>query len=54
MAKKQTRTPEERSADPTVVELLQYACDIECNTTFDRADDMAPCPIGRESKCCKN
>jgi carbon-monoxide dehydrogenase catalytic subunit len=23
-------------------------------TTFDRADDMSPCPIGAESKCCKN
>ncbi|MBN1582323.1 MAG: anaerobic carbon-monoxide dehydrogenase catalytic subunit [Anaerolineae bacterium] len=54
MAKKSVRTPEERSADPAVVELLQYACDIECNTTFDRADDMSPCPIGQESKCCKN
>jgi len=54
MAKKPVRTPEERSSDPAVAELLQYACDLDCMTTFDRADDMPPCPIGRESKCCKN
>jgi carbon-monoxide dehydrogenase catalytic subunit len=54
MAKKQYRTPEERSADPSVVELLQHACEMECETCFDRADDMSPCPIGQESKCCKN
>ena len=54
MAKRKVRTPEERSADPAVTDLLQYGCDMECSTTFDRADAMAPCPIGRESKCCKN
>jgi carbon-monoxide dehydrogenase catalytic subunit len=54
MAKKRIRTPEERSADPAVVDLLRYACEIECATTFDRADDMSPCPIGQESQCCKN
>jgi carbon-monoxide dehydrogenase catalytic subunit len=54
MAKKGVRTPEERSADPATADLLRYACDIECETTFDRADNMSPCPIGQESKCCKN
>ncbi|MBN1639670.1 MAG: anaerobic carbon-monoxide dehydrogenase catalytic subunit [Anaerolineae bacterium] len=54
MAKRSVRTPEERSADPSVVEMLHHACDIECATCFDRADDMAPCPIGQEAKCCKN
>jgi carbon-monoxide dehydrogenase catalytic subunit len=54
MAKKRVRTPEERSADPCAASMLQYACDIECVTAFDRADDMQPCPIGRDSKCCKN
>lgn len=54
MAKKGVRTPEERSADPATADLLRYACDIECATTFDRADSMSPCPIGQESKCCKN
>lgn len=54
MAKKQYRTSEERSADPSVVELLEHACEMECTTCFDRADDMSPCPIGQEAKCCKN
>jgi carbon-monoxide dehydrogenase catalytic subunit len=54
MAKRQVRTPEERSSDPAVASLLQHACNLECMTTFDRADDMTPCPIGQESKCCKN
>jgi carbon-monoxide dehydrogenase catalytic subunit len=34
--------------------MLQHACDMDCMTTFDRADGMSPCPIGQESKCCKN
>ena len=54
MAKRKMRTPEERSADPSIIDLLQHACDMECATSFDRADQMAPCPIGKESKCCKN
>jgi len=54
MAKRKVRTPEERSADPKTAELLSYACEMDCVTTFDRADAMAPCPIGQESKCCKN
>ena len=54
MAKKKVRTPQERSADPSTVELLQHACELDCMTTFDRADDMAPCPIGQKSQCCKN
>jgi carbon-monoxide dehydrogenase catalytic subunit len=54
MAKKRVRTPEERSADPASADVLRYACEMDCMTTFDRADDMSPCPIGEESKCCKN
>ena len=54
MAKKKVRTAQERSADPSIVEMLEHACELECMTTFDRADDMSPCPIGQESKCCKN
>jgi carbon-monoxide dehydrogenase catalytic subunit len=27
---------------------------MDCATAFNRADDMQPCPIGRDSKCCKN
>jgi len=54
MAKREVRTPQERSADPSTAELLQHACELDCMTTWDRADDMAPCPIGQESKCCKH
>jgi carbon-monoxide dehydrogenase catalytic subunit len=54
MAKRQARTPQERSADPAVAALLEHACELDCLTTFDRADNMSPCPIGQESKCCKN
>ncbi len=54
MAKKRMRTPDERSADPGTVDMLRYACELECETCFDRSDSMAPCPIGRDAKCCKN
>ncbi|NLS79891.1 MAG: anaerobic carbon-monoxide dehydrogenase catalytic subunit [Chloroflexi bacterium] len=51
---KKARTPEERSADQGSVDVLQYACDLNCSTTFDRADDMLPCPIGEKGQCCKH
>ena len=54
MANKRQRTPEEQTADPSMVSVLQRACDMDCGTAFSRADDMVPCPIGRDSKCCKN
>ena len=54
MAKKRQRTPEEQTSDLSMVEVLQKACDMDCATAFNRADDMQPCPIGRDSKCCKN
>jgi carbon-monoxide dehydrogenase catalytic subunit len=54
MAKKGQRTPEEQTSDPSMLGILQLACDMDCATAFNRADDMAPCPIGRDSKCCKN
>lgn len=52
MAKK-IRTPEEASRDPASISLLQYACDQGYETSFQRADEMAACPIGREGLCCK-
>jgi carbon-monoxide dehydrogenase catalytic subunit len=54
MAKKRQRTPEEQTSDLSMVSVLQRACDMDCATAFNRADDMQPCPIGRDSKCCKN
>lgn len=54
MAKKKVRSPEERSVDPGTIAMLQYACELECETSFDRADAMSPCPIGEKGQCCKN
>ncbi|MDF1514802.1 MAG: anaerobic carbon-monoxide dehydrogenase catalytic subunit [Anaerolineae bacterium] len=54
MAKKRQRTPAEQTSDPSIISVLQRSCDMDCGTAFSRADDMQPCPIGRDSKCCKN
>ncbi len=54
MAKKKVRSPEERSVDPATIAMLHYACELECETSFDRADAMSPCPIGEKGQCCKN
>jgi carbon-monoxide dehydrogenase catalytic subunit len=53
MAKKRTRAPEEASRDRATIELLQMAYEGEYNTSFFRADTMAPCPIGSDGLCCK-
>ncbi|MGD8632997.1 MAG: anaerobic carbon-monoxide dehydrogenase catalytic subunit [Anaerolineales bacterium] len=52
MAKK-IRTPEQASRDPATISLLELACDSEYETSFSRADSMAPCPIGSDGLCCK-
>ncbi|MGD8848839.1 MAG: hypothetical protein PVF18_03905, partial [Anaerolineales bacterium] len=52
MAKK-IRTPEEASRDPATISLLEFACDSDYETSFMRADSMAPCPIGSDGLCCK-
>jgi carbon-monoxide dehydrogenase catalytic subunit len=52
MARK-IRTPEEASRDKASITLLQLACDNEYETSFSRADAMAPCPIGADGYCCK-
>jgi carbon-monoxide dehydrogenase catalytic subunit len=53
MAKKRTRAPEEASHDQATIELLEMAYEGEYNTSFFRADTMAPCPIGSDGLCCK-
>jgi len=53
MAKKRVRTPEEASKDQATITMLQLACDNEYETSFSRADAMAPCPIGSDGYCCK-
>ena len=51
---KKMRAPNERISDPASVQVLERACELECMTSFDRADEMSPCPIGVKSLCCKN
>jgi len=53
MAKKR-RTPEEASRDPSAIRLLEWACEIEVETAFERADDLVPCNIGGSGLCCRN
>ena len=53
MAKKRVRTPEEASRDPVSITLLTLANESEIETSFSRADSMAPCPIGSDGMCCK-
>jgi carbon-monoxide dehydrogenase catalytic subunit len=50
---KRGRTPEERTVDPTEIEILSWVDDAEFSTAFSRADEMKPCPIGSEGMCCK-
>ncbi len=49
MAEKQAK-----SVDPVTIELLEKAAKDGCNTVFDRAEKMQPCPIGSVGSCCKN
>jgi carbon-monoxide dehydrogenase catalytic subunit len=51
--KKKGRTPEEKSIDPAAQEMLVWADELGLETAFDRADQMAPCPIGSNGMCCK-
>jgi carbon-monoxide dehydrogenase catalytic subunit len=53
MAKKSIRTPEEASHDQASITMLRLACDNEFETSFSRADALAPCPIGSDGYCCK-
>jgi len=53
MARKRVRTPEEASHDPASITMLQLAYDNGYDTSFSRADAMAPCPIGSDGYCCK-
>ena len=51
--KKKGRSPEEKSIDPAAQEMLIWADELGLETAFDRADQMAPCPIGANGTCCK-
>jgi carbon-monoxide dehydrogenase catalytic subunit len=45
---------EKKSIDPATIKMLKKAKADGCETIFDRADTMKPCPIGAEGSCCKN
>jgi carbon-monoxide dehydrogenase catalytic subunit len=54
MAKKRELSPEKASRDPSAVELLQLACEIEAETAFARAETIRACNTGGAGLCCKN
>ena len=45
---------EKKSIDPATIHMLKKAQADGCETIFDRADAMKPCPIGAEGSCCKH
>ncbi len=47
-------TEEKRTIDPAAARMLLICEEEEIGTAFSRAAEMKPCPIGRESACCKN
>ena len=44
---------EKKSIDPATIKMLKKAQADGCETIFDRADTMKPCPIGAEGSCCR-
>jgi len=55
MARKEKELiPEKASSDPSAIELLQKACEIEAETAFARAQATRACNIGGAGLCCKN
>ena len=44
---------EKKSIDPATIKMLKKAAADGCETIFDRADSMKPCPIGAEGSCCR-
>ena len=45
---------EKKSIDPATIKMIKKAQADGCETIFDRADSMKPCPIGAEGSCCKH
>src|SRR5512136_2434029 len=45
---------EKKSIDPATIKVLKKAAADGCETIFDRAESMKPCPIGAEGSCCKH
>ncbi len=51
--KKKGRSQQERSIDPAAQALLARAEELGLETAFQRAEQMAPCPIGSTGSCCR-
>ena len=45
---------EKKSIDPATIKMLKKAAVDGCETIFDRAETMKPCPIGADGSCCKH
>lgn len=45
---------DKKSIDPAAIKMIEKANADGCETIFDRAEIMKPCPIGAEGSCCKN
>ena len=45
---------DKRSVDRATQIMIEKAAADGCETIFDRAETMKPCPIGAEGSCCKN
>ncbi len=43
-----------KSIDSATIKMIEKASADGCETIFDRAEAMKPCPIGVEGSCCKN
>src|SRR3990172_427065 len=44
---------EMKSIDPATIKMIKKAAADGCETIFDRAEAMKPCPIGAEGSCCR-
>lgn len=42
-----------KMAEPVAERLVEWAAENSCETIFDRAARMKPCPIGMEGACCR-
>ena len=45
---------DKKSVDRAAQIMIEKAAADGCETIFDRAETMKPCPIGAEGSCCKN
>jgi len=53
MAKGTQKEKRLRSIDPAACEMLELADACGASTAFSRAEEVKPCPIGVDGKCCK-